>query len=442
MDDSCAAGTCSGDPLDSDHDGHVSNACGGNDCDDGNPAVNPGASEGPHGNPTCADTLDNDCDGDVDDADAGCEPEPECTQPSHCDDGDVCTDDDCVDQVCVYTNNTAPCNDSDPCTMDDACAAGTCSGDPLDADNDGHVSDACGGNDCDDGNPAVNPGASEGPDGNPTCADTLDNDCDGDVDDADAGCASTNALIGDHNSVLAFDSIPAFYINEAKALFRIAYGHTSHGSQILTGMSCLRADFPLYDYNESGAGGALSIHESALIGTLGNPDRVTWAQRTRDLLNTPGNDRNFIMWAWCGEVSSAYEADINTYLSLMDELEEDFPDVIFVYMTGHLDGTGETRNLNIRNNQIRDYCQTNNKVLFDFADIESYDPDGNYFLDQRADDQCDYDGGNWADEWCDANPGSILCRDCSCAHSRSLNCNMKGRAFWWMLAMLAGWDGN
>ena len=42
------------------------------DCDDGNAEVNPGATEGPAGDPTCSDTLDNDCDGDADSADRQC----------------------------------------------------------------------------------------------------------------------------------------------------------------------------------------------------------------------------------------------------------------------------------------------------------------------------------------------------------------------------------
>ena len=111
-------------------------------------------------------------------------------------------------------------------------------------------------------------------------------------------------------------------------------------------------------------------------------------------------------------------------------------------MTGHLDGTGEKGNLNIRNNQIRNFCKKNNKILFDFADIESYDPDGKYFLDKGADDGCNYteDGvqKNWADEWCNNHPGE--CPSCSCAHSKSLNCILKGKAFWWMMAKLAGWN--
>lgn len=47
-----------------------------------------------------------------------------------------------------------------------------------DADNDGWCADA----DCDDSDPAINPGATE------ICDDTRDNDCDGQVDGADADC--------------------------------------------------------------------------------------------------------------------------------------------------------------------------------------------------------------------------------------------------------------
>jgi len=46
------------------------------------------------------------------------------------------------------------------------------------------------------------------------------------------------------------------------------------------------------------------------------------------------------------------------------------------------------------------------------------------------------------DEWSAAHPDDPLCADCSCAHSQPLNCNLKGRAFWWMMARLAGWSGT
>lgn len=79
------------------------------------------------------------------------------------------------------------------------------------------------------------------------------------------------------------------------------------------------------------------------------------------------------------------------------------------------------------------------------ADVERYDPDGNDYLGRDADDECDYrDAGgvrhNWADEWRAAHPGE--CATCGCAHSKCLNCQLEGRAFWWMMARVAGWDGG
>ncbi|MBU0996151.1 MAG: DNRLRE domain-containing protein [Proteobacteria bacterium] len=255
-----------------------------------------------------------------------------------------------------------------------------------------------------------------------------------------AGNVFGEALIIDHTCT-DINDMPDSWVQEAKARFRIAYGHTSHGSQLVSGMTVLRNTSSLYDFNSTGTNGALSLQDSTPSGDLGSPNRTEWAARTRTLLSSPSNNRNMIMWSWCGQVSNATEEDIATYLSLMNGLEADYPDVTFVYMTGHLDGTGETGNLNVRNNQIRTFCIQNNKVLFDFADIESYDPDGNYFLDKRANDNCDYYDGsaqkNWAQEWCIQNPGE--CPSCSCAHSQSLNCDRKGRAFWYMLAKLSGW---
>jgi hypothetical protein len=254
--------------------------------------------------------------------------------------------------------------------------------------------------------------------------------------------AFSQPIIIDHTCT-DLTNVPEYRINQAKAKFRISYGHTSHGSQIVTGMNLLKGQAgSLYWFDRNGTDSGLSFHDCKPSGDLGNPDRVTWASRTRELLDAPGNDRNMIMWSWCGQVSSASEEDINTYLGLMNQLEQEYPEVTFVYMTGHLDGTSEGGNLHLRNNQIRNYCISNGKILFDFADIESYDPSGSYFLNRGANDVCGYDGGNWADEWCSAHPGE--CAQCSCAHSRCLNCQLKGKAFWWMMARIAGWvpDGG
>jgi hypothetical protein len=65
----------------------------------------------------------------------------------------------------------------------------------VDEDGDGYGDPASEGcphpqADCDDTDPAVHPGVTEGPPGDATCRDGKDNDCDLDVDTEDGGCVN------------------------------------------------------------------------------------------------------------------------------------------------------------------------------------------------------------------------------------------------------------
>jgi hypothetical protein len=250
-------------------------------------------------------------------------------------------------------------------------------------------------------------------------------------------------IIIDHRCT-DLSEIPQEWIEQAKNTLHIAYGHTSHGSQVTDGMSGL-VDFAgeLYAWNEDGSGGALQLKDDNLgeASDLGNPDFTAWETTTREYLDSHPST-NVVMWSWCGQVSYATSGDIDTYLSLMSELEQDYQNVHFVYMTGHTDGTGLEVNLHVRNQQIRNYCIANDKILYDFEDIESYDPDGNYFGDRYVNDACDYDGGNWAIKWQDSHEEGVDWYECSSAHSQPLNANLKAYAAWWLWARLAGWPGN
>lgn len=273
---------------------------------------------------------------------------------------------------------------------------------------------------------------------------------------------SSSAIIIDHTCTTLAD-IPAEAINQAKATLRIAYGHSSHGSQLVDGMSGLNLwkGGGLYSWNSNGAGGALELRDYAFYDygaedlgkdNTGNPDRTAWAAATRSYLNSHPNEINVVIWAWCGQVSDATEAEINTYLSLMTSLEQDYPGIQFVYMTGHLDASGVNGNLHQRNEQIRQYCRLNQKILYDFADIESYDPDRNYYLDLYANDGCYYDSNgngyiddgdqNWAINWQDNYAEGLYWYSCGAAHTQPLNSNLKAYAAWWLWARLAGWSGQ
>jgi len=179
------------------------------DCDDGDPAVNPAAIEECNG-------VDDDCDGAVDeelealwyaDADGdgfgdpasevyGCEPAAGYTADAgDCDDAnsDIHPD---AQEICDTLDND--CDGS----VDDASAADAATW-YADGDGDGygdagastsaceqpsgHVSDA---SDCDDADAAVSPAGTE-------LCDGIDNDCDGSVDEDDAGDASTWFADGD-----------------------------------------------------------------------------------------------------------------------------------------------------------------------------------------------------------------------------------------------------
>lgn len=174
-----------------------------------------------------------------------------------------------------------------------------------------------------------------------------------------------------------------------------------------------------------------------------------WVENTRNYLNDPTNaDVNVIIWSWCGQASGYSQQEmIDRYLAPMSQLEQEYPHVTFVYMTGHADGTGENGNLHLRNQQIRAYCLANNKVLFDFYNIESYDPDGNYYGDKLVNDNCDYDSdgngsrdANWAVDWQNNHTEGVDWYTCSAAHSQPLNANRKAYAAWWLWVVLIGWN--
>ena len=93
------------------------------------------------------------------------------------------------------------------------------------------------------------------------------------------------AFIVDHTCT-DLTQIPQSAIEQAKTSLHIAYGHTSHGSQLTDGMSGLVAfanggglglSLPtdIFAWNNGGSGGALDLDDYAMAGDVGYyPDWV------------------------------------------------------------------------------------------------------------------------------------------------------------------------
>jgi len=256
------------------------------------------------------------------------------------------------------------------------------------------------------------------------------------------------AVIIDHTAT-DLSRIPAEWLAAARSL-ALHYAHTSHGSQILTGMEALqRADPELrfeVQWGEAPApppgGDALFIYDGNDFGgdTYIMPE-MYWAD-SDGLRHTAGVVEpgyfGYSMWSWCGQQSENDADTVQRYLDALDQLEREHPGTRFIYMTGHTDGSGAGGTLNRNNEMVRQFARANGKILYDFADIESHDPAGNAYPD--TDDSCP-----WCRDWCRDHPedcSDLPTTDDECAHSHGFNCVLKARAFWWMMARLAGWDGG
>ena len=235
-------------------------------------------------------------------------------------------------------------------------------------------------------------------------------------------------------------------IERAKASLHIAYGHTSHGSQLTEGMSGLvgfangggkglALPTDAFAWNNGGSGGALDLHDYAMCQDVGYyPD---WVECTSNYLGDSANSNvNVIIWSWCGQMDDKYAAGTltNEYLRPMATFERDYPHVAFVYMTGHVDIWDDADN-KAACEAIRAWCSVSNRILYDFNDIEHHDPDGTYY--EFVGDDCGiYDGaggaaiGNWATAWQASHAQNVDWYDCGSAHSQPLNANLKAYAAW------------
>jgi hypothetical protein len=89
---------------------------------------------------------------------------------------------------------------------------------------------------------------------------------------------------------------------------------------------------------------------------------------------------------WNTTSSSLVATELSSYLKSMTNLEAAFPETVFVYATMPITYTNASADFsgpfnnnywrNVFNNSLRAWCATNNRPLFDVADIECHDTNG------------------------------------------------------------------
>jgi hypothetical protein len=251
------------------------------------------------------------------------------------------------------------------------------------------------------------------------------------------GMTRDTPLVIDHNcTVLA--AIPPVAIQTAKDVCKWHFVRLSHGRQLTEGMSRIEDVDPFYAAIWPDAGGSLPyvLNTLCIYSAPYAPDGYwsgTGINITRAVLTgTP--ELNISAFSWCTELNTASVSYVQNYLAAMQTLENEFPNIAFVYFTGTAeDSTGYGYNRYLRNKQIRDFCVANNKVLYDFEDLDSwwYNPT----TLQWEHSTYQYNGFTVPVE----HPN--LAGD-DAEHTSYASCEQKGRATWWMMAMLSGWTAT
>jgi hypothetical protein len=115
------------------------------------------------------------------------------------------------------------------------------------------------------------------------------------------------------------------------------------------------------------------------------------------------------------------DAVATAYINEMNILEAAYPTKIFVWWTIPIETSGNT-NRQLFNNSVRAYASTNGKILFDIADIESYNAAGVKLVDGSG---RELQQGVWSSDG---------------GHLNDAGSRRVASAWWWLMARVAGWD--
>jgi hypothetical protein len=289
----------------------------------------------------------------------------------------------------------------------------------------------------------------------------------------------TDAIIVNHESVALFDQIPDEYL-EAAADLHMLYIDESVGFNINIALDCLR-----FATNEE-APHHCSDSDHVVPAFSTDPSEVSWSR-------AGGYDRsNWLFLTWQeGNDCNRWQDKARCFLEMIDPIineydvlsfqfsylavtedskiadqpggyfsdnpddydvfdheayEAQHPDKIIIYWTTSLARSIGSEVSDTFNEQMRQYAIANSKPLFDVADILSHDPAGNPCYDDR--DGLAYDNGNQAENYPDDGVDHLaICQhyttEVNGGHLGSVSTGAirVAKAFWVLMARLAGWNG-
>lgn len=292
--------------------------------------------------------------------------------------------------------------------------------------------------------------------------------------------AAQASRIIDHNC-LDLSRIPEYYITFLKQTLMVQYAPSGvHGDQIILGLKLLFDENSLFSYTASEC--KLYGDSTSLRMVIGNPATEPVAtssgilykmevdldaiqsqklsqKKLKDITITapapwssnwtceyyvPSSDywatdngfnwiltanrwsnphSNVSIWQWESDIENASHLVIMKYLKKMKVFYDYVGnDAAFVLTTGPADTPNAQRWE--RNKEIREYCRKYNLWLFDFEDIETWYNGQQYLVDGIPTRDPHY---------ADDGFGGM---------TNAENCRNKAIAYWWLLARIAGWDGN
>ncbi|MBI2301362.1 MAG: SGNH/GDSL hydrolase family protein [Armatimonadetes bacterium] len=238
-------------------------------------------------------------------------------------------------------------------------------------------------------------------------------------------------LVIDHTCIDTHDNVIPMNALERARRLRVVLGHESVGFNVVQGLEGLSQQSPRYRLDIGHMIQAWWYTQHAGLGEwfVGNANNVPGKAQAFEqrLASGVGNAVQVASLKLCFadlQRNSDTDANFDAYVDVMERMQRQYPRVKFVYWSMPMRREAVLQQKRTHFNQrMAAYLKQHEVVLFDIADIECHKPDGTAFHNETGElamwDGYTVDGG----------------------HLNDVGKARAARAWWWLTARLAGWEG-